>query len=315
MSPLFLNEDEVSGLVSVPETIDVLETAFAQQATGGATTLPRRRLATDRLFLHILAGAVPGYFGYKTYATGKGKPRFYFYLYDSETAAMLAIMQADALGQIRTGAATGLATRLLARRTVKVATLFGAGWQARSQLLAMDAVRQMERVWIVNRTPEKAEAFIRTMGPKVRARLEPAASPEDAVRESQVVTTITGSRQPVLQGTWLEPGTHVNAAGGNMILRREVDSETIFRSDRLVVDSIAQAQIEGGELIPTLGHGRRHWDELVELKDVVKGYGGRQSDDDITFFKSQGLGLEDVALGALVYERAREQGIGRTLDI
>ena len=130
MSPLFLNEDEVAGLVSVRETIDVLETAFANQATGGATTLPRRRLATDRLFLHILAGAVPGYFGYKTYATGKGKPRFHFYLYDSETAAMLAIMQADSLGQIRTGAATGLATRLLARRTVKVATLFGA-WDGR----------------------------------------------------------------------------------------------------------------------------------------------------------------------------------------
>lgn len=224
-------------------------------------------------------------------------------------------MQADRLGQIRTGAATGLATRLLARKDVKVATLFGAGWQAQSQLLAMDAVRAMDKVWIVNRTPEKAAAFIEMMGPQVGARLEIAISPEDAVRESQVVTTITGSRQPVLFGKWLEPGTHINAAGGNMILRREVDSETIFISDRLIVDSIEQARIEGGELIPTLGHGRRHWDELVELKDVVKGYGGRRSDDDITFFKSQGVGMEDVALGALIYERAREQGIGKILEI
>jgi ornithine cyclodeaminase/alanine dehydrogenase-like protein (mu-crystallin family) len=315
MSPLFLKEEAVAGLVSVAETIDVLEAAFAEQTTGRATTLPRRRLATDRLFLHMLAGAVPGYFGYKTYATGKGKPRFYFYLYESETADMVAIMQADALGQIRTGAATGLATRLLARKDVKVATLFGAGWQAESQLVAMDAVREMEKVWIVNRTPEKAAAFIEKMSPLVRARLEAAPSPEAAVRESQVVTTITGSRQPVLLGKWLEPGTHVNAAGGNMILRREVDSETIFRSDRLVVDSIEQARVEGGELIPTLGHGRRHWDELVELKDVVNGYGGRKSDDDITFFKSQGIGMEDVALGALIYERAREKGLGQQLDI
>jgi alanine dehydrogenase len=315
MSPLFLKEEAVAGLVSVAETIDVLEAAFAEQTTGRATTLPRRRLATDRLFLHMLAGAVPGYFGYKTYATGKGKPRFYFYLYESETADMVAIMQADALGQIRTGAATGLATRLLARKDVKVATLFGAGWQAESQLVAMDAVREMEKVWIVNRTPEKAAAFIEKMSPLVRARLEAAPSPEAAVRESQVVTTITGSRQPVLLGKWLEPGTHVNAAGGNMILRREVDSETIFRSDRLIVDSIEQARVEGGELIPTLGHGRRHWDELVELKDVVNGYGGRKSDDDITFFKSQGIGMEDVALGALIYERAREKGLGQQLDI
>jgi ornithine cyclodeaminase/alanine dehydrogenase-like protein (mu-crystallin family) len=146
MSPLFLTEDDVTGLVSVAETIDVLADAFGHQTSGGATTLPRRRLATDGVFLHILAGAIPGYFGYKTYATGKGKPRFYFYLFDSSTAEMVAVMQADALGQIRTGAATGLATRLLARDEVRVATVFGAGWQAQSQLLAMDSVRTMEKV-------------------------------------------------------------------------------------------------------------------------------------------------------------------------
>jgi ornithine cyclodeaminase/alanine dehydrogenase-like protein (mu-crystallin family) len=315
MSPLFLEEDDVAGLVTVAETIDVLASAFERQAGGGATTLARRRLAAEGVFLHMLAGAVPGYFGYKTYATGKGKPRFYFHLFDSSTAEMVAVMQADVLGQIRTGAATGLATRLLAGDRIRVATIFGAGWQARSQLLAMDAVREMEKVWIVNRTPEKARAFIEAMAPQVRAALAPASSAEAAVRESQLVTTITGSREPVLFGKWLEPGTHVNGAGGNMILRREVDSETIFRSDRIVVDSIEQAKIEGGELIPTIGHGRRHWDEVVELKDVVNGYGGRGSESEITFFKSQGVGLEDVALGAVVYERARDRGIGRQLDI
>lgn len=315
MSTLFLTEDDVAGLVSVPETIDILSTAFAEQTTGGATTLPRRRLATDRIFLHMLAGAVPGYFGYKTYATGRKKPQFYFHLFDSTTSDLIAIMQADALGQIRTGAATGLATRLLSREDSDVATLFGAGWQARSQLLAMDAVRKLKKVWIVNRTPEKAAKFIETMAPQVEAELEAARSPEDAVRGSRIVTTITGSREPVLFGKWLEPGTHVNGAGGNMILRREVDSETIFKSDRIVVDSIEQAKIEGGELISTIGHGRRHWDEVVELKDVVQGYGGRQTDEDITFFKSQGVGMEDVALGAVVYERARKQGLGRELDI
>jgi len=213
MSPLFLTEDEVAGLVTVEETIDVLEAAFREQSRGNATTLPRRRLATDGLFLHMLAGSVPRYFGYKTYATGKGKPKFYFYLYDTETAGMLAVMQADALGQIRTGAATGLATRLLAREETPVATLFGAGWQAESQLIAMDAVRKMDTVWIVNRTPDKAAAFIEAMGPRVRAELRRAESPEEAVGASQIVTTITGSREPVLLGKWLAPGTHVNAAG------------------------------------------------------------------------------------------------------
>ena len=315
MTPLFLKDDEIADLVSVTDAIGVLRTAFRQQGAGEATSSPRHRLATGTAFLHILAGAVPGYFGYKAYVTSRAGSQFMFFLFDSNTCEQLAIMEADRLGQIRTGAATGIATEFLARDDVKVATIFGAGWQAESQLLAMDEVRDLSRIWIVNRNPERAERFIERMAPQVQAELIPAVSAENAVRESGLVTTITNSREPVLFGDWVASGTHVNAAGGNMLLRREVDAGLILRSERLVVDSIEQARIECGEFLPALVPGRRHWDEVQELKDVVVKGRGRESSDEVTFFKSLGLGLEDVALGALVYERAGERGVGRKVNI
>ena len=315
MKPVHLKENEIADLVTIDDAIAVLGDAFRQQAAGGATSHPRQRLRTDRVLLHILAGAIPGFFGYKAYTTGAGKVRFLFYLFDSSSTELLAVMEADTLGQIRSGAATGLATRLLAREDADVMTMFGAGWQAESQLLAVAAVRKLRRVWIVNRTPERALDFVDRMAPQVEAELRVAHSAEEAVRDSAIVTTITGSREPVLFGKWLEAGKHVNAAGGNMVLRRELDSAAVMRADRIVVDSIEQARQECGEFVSVFELGRRHWEEVVELKDAVAGGPHRKSPEDITLFKSLGIGLEDVALGRLVYERAKERGLGRPLDL
>lgn len=315
MKPLFIREKDVSALASVAETVDVLENAFIQQISGSAVNLVRRRLATGKVFLHILGGSIGEYFGYKAYTVGSSGAEFLFYLFDATTGQMVSFMQADTLGQIRTGAATGLATRCLARPDARVATLFGAGWQAQSQLEAIAAVRRLDRVWVVNRTPEKAERFIEKMRARVDVEIRRAESPEEAVAGSHIVTTITGSREPVLMGSWIRPGTHINAAGGNMVLRREVDGSVISGAQLLVVDSIEQARIESGEFLGVMTTGRRSWDEMVELKDVVAGRVTRQSHEDITFFKSQGIGLEDVALGALVYERAKKQGLGEEIDL
>src|SRR5688572_27206193 len=151
MSILYLKEADVEQLVAVPEVIDVLNTAFRDQARGTAFTNSRERLRMPGGSLHIMAGAVPGYFGYKAYTAVAGKTQFFFFLYAAGAAELIALMEADTLGRIRTGAATGLATRLLSNPDANDATLFGAGWQAEAQLLAMDAVRSLTRVWIVNR--------------------------------------------------------------------------------------------------------------------------------------------------------------------
>jgi alanine dehydrogenase len=316
MKTLYIKEHEVEQLVAVPEVIEALDTAFRDQAAGRACTNPRNRLRLPGITLHMMAGAIPGYFGYKAYTVAAGKAQFFFFLYSGETAELLAMIEADALGQRRTGAATGLATRILSRQDATNATLFGAGWQAETHLLAIDAVRQLKRVWIINRNPERRHAFIEKMQPQVKAALEPANSGEEAVRQSHIVTTITSSREPVLKGEWLQPGVHVNAAGGNMLVRREIDDEVVLRSSPLVVDSIEQSKIESGEFIGVIQTGRRHWEDFVELKDVVAGFHpGRTSPSDITLFKSGGLALEDVAIAKLVYERSVERGVGRKLEV
>src|ERR1051326_2788435 len=185
MNTLYLKESEVEQLASVPEVIDALDTAFRDQAIGKAWTNPRNRLRLPSTTLHMMAGAIPGYFGYKAYTVTAGKTQFFFYLYSSQTTELLAMMEADTLGQKRTGAATGLGTRVLAREDATEAALFGAGWQAETQLLAMDSVRRLKRVWIVNRKPERRQAFIQKMQPQVKSELLPAENAEQAVRRSE----------------------------------------------------------------------------------------------------------------------------------
>jgi len=314
MKPLYLREDDVEKLVTVPEVIETLDTAFRDQASGLAWTNPRSRLRVSGGVLHLMAGAIPGYFGYKAYTVGGGHAKFYFFLFSAETTNLLAMIEADTLGQIRTGAATGLATRHLSNPDSSVATMFGAGWQAQTQLVAMDTVRNLSRVFIVNKTPERREEFMKKMRSRVRAELVAPKSAEEAVRSSQIVTTITSSREPVLKGEWLQKGTHVNAAGGNMLIRREIDDEVVLRAERLVVDSIEQCKIESGEFIAAIETGKRHWEEFVELRDVVAGLRpGRKTSSDITLFKSGGIALEDVAIGKIIYERAVERDIGKIL--
>jgi ornithine cyclodeaminase/alanine dehydrogenase-like protein (mu-crystallin family) len=286
MDTLYLNEDEIARLVTVPETIDALDRVFRDQAAGGAVNNPRNRLRMPGATLHLMAGVIPGYFGYKMYTSAAGKLQFLFFLF-SENTDLVAMMEANTLGQIRTGAASGLATRILANPDASEAVVFGAGWQAQTQLLAIDTVRALKRVWVVNRNPERCNAFIEKMQPQVKATLEVAASAEEAVKSSQIVTTITSTREPVLLGRWLQPGAHVNAAGGNMLLRREIDDDAVMRANRLVVDSVDQSKLEAGEFLGVIESGRRHWEDFVELCEVVAGQKpGRTSYNDITVFKS-----------------------------
>jgi ornithine cyclodeaminase/alanine dehydrogenase-like protein (mu-crystallin family) len=316
MKLLYLKEEDVNQLVAVQEVIEVLDTAFRDQASGRAWTNARTRLRLPGATLHMMAGAIPGYFGYKSYTVAAGKMKFFFFLYSAESMELVAMIEADALGQKRTGAASGLATRVLSRADSRQATMFGAGWQAESQLVAIDSVRHLKRVYIVNKRPERREAFIKKMQPQVKAELVAAPSAEEAVRSSEIVTTITSSREPVLKGEWLQPGTHINAAGGNMLLRREIDDDVVLRANRLVVDSIEQCKIESGEFLGAIETGKRHWEDFVELRDVIAGAKvGRSATADITLFKSGGIALEDAAIGKIVYERAVERKLGRALDL
>ena len=317
--PLYLSEPDVTRLLTMPEALAAVEAAFKAQASGAATNEARRRVRAAGATLHVLSGALSGedsggYLGLKAYTVARGQARFYVSLFDAATGELLAFIEADKLGQMRTGAASGVATKYLARADAQTVGIFGAGWQAESQLAAVCAVREIKSVKVYSRTPEKRKQFCTAMKASLQlADIVPVERPE-AAAEAEIVITITSSREPILLGQWLQPGAHINAAGGNSLLRREFDDEVITRAHFIAADSVDQARLEAGELVSAVEKGLLTWERVRELRHVVSGdFKGRGDAQQITLFKSLGLAIEDVAAAALVYRKAKEQQVGREI--
>lgn len=327
---LVLREEDVRALLSMPEAMRVLEGMFRRQGMGDIRNQPRVRVALPggRGVMHTLPAYVPGlpgdpaadgpgFVGLKSYVAVAGKVRFVVLLSSAEDGRLLAVIEADLLGQMRTGAASGVATRHMARTDASVAALIGAGGQARTQALAMAVARPLKTLLVSSRDPERGAAFARAVAEATGVETRAVASAEEAVRAADIVVTATTAREPVMRGEWLRPGAHVNAMGSNWGHRREVDTETVLRSDLIAVDDQQQAQIEAGDLLIPEHEGRFSMVEaasegrLVELGRIVAGeIAGRPSSDAITLFKSLGIGAEDVATAAYIYQQARERGVG-----
>lgn len=297
---LFLTESEVRGLLPMPEAIRLMRLAFEALGKGAAQNQPRRRLILPTgSVLHSMAGAYGDYFGTKIYSTNpKHGAYFLFALYDAATAQPLALMEANYLGQIRTGAASGYATDLLANTEASILGIVGSGFQAHAQWEAIRAVRPIREVRVWSRDPAKRKKFAADHG-----AIE-AGSVEAAVRGAHIVATATNAKDPVVEDSWIESGVHINAMGSNVATRRELPAELVQRAGLIAVDSLEQARLEAGDLILA-----NSWHNTVELQTLSRQYDPRR----ITVFKSIGLGLEDVAVGGYVYEQARQQGLGRPL--
>jgi ornithine cyclodeaminase/alanine dehydrogenase-like protein (mu-crystallin family) len=317
--PLFLTEADVTKILTMPLAMECVETSFRRLADNLAASRPRQRLRLgEKGLLHYMAAtdAAGGYAGLKIYTVVNGRARFVVPLFRAESGDMVALMEADYLGQMRTGAATGVATRVMAREDARIASIIGTGLQARTQLEAVSCGHKLDRVRAFGRDRERREKFAKEMTARLGIPVEPASSAEEAVRGSDIVITITNSVTPVLEGRWLEPGMHVNAAGVNFAHRREVDSETVSRADVIAADSVEDAKIESGDLIQAFGSDAARWNDVREFADVITGkIPGRTSREQITLFKSNGIAMEDVVAGARVYELARERGIGREIPI
>lgn len=318
---LVLKEADVAQLLTMPDAINVLETVFRQQSSAAgeqqALNRPRSRLQPPNAILHFMTAAAPGLgvYGFKAYTVARpGKARFAVMLFSTEDGRLLALIEADTLGQMRTGAASGLATRYLARQDAVSVGIAGAGWQARSQLQAVCAARQIKTVRAAGRNPERLRAFCDEMSLALGIAVLPVEGPEAAVRDADIVITATTSKEPVVSGAWLKPGTHLNVMGSNWGNRREVDERAIERSDLIVIDSKEQGMIEAGDLLIPAQQGILSWDRVHELHEVVTGALGRERPEEITLFKSLGLALEDIAVAEHIYKRARERGVGQELD-
>jgi ornithine cyclodeaminase/alanine dehydrogenase-like protein (mu-crystallin family) len=290
----YITEEEICRLLPMPEAVRLMRETFEGLAHGKAINQPRRRLILPTgSVLHQMGGATGKYFGTKYYAANrKYGVHFFFHLFDAETARPLALMEANHLGQIRTGAASGYATDLLARPDSSIVAVIGAGFQARTQVEAIRCVRPVREVRVWSRSREKRGAFASEIGAVT------CASAEEAVRGCDILVTATFSKDPVVESAWVSPGTHINAMGSNQAQRREIPADLLARASVVAVDSIEQARIEAGDLL--LAWNEQDWKspKLVELPHAA-----RTSLDQITVFKSLGLGVEDVAAGGYVYER------------
>lgn len=302
----------------MPRAIECVTASFNAQHDGSAMNRSRERVFLPDTSLHYMAA---GYtreklLGMKIYTVSRDALRFLVLLYDGESGAWLAMLEADHLGRIRTGAASGVATTHMARADAARVGVIGTGGQARTQLEAVAAVRAIRRAHVFGRGRGGREAFAKEMTAKLGFDVVAVESAEAAVRGGDVVITATSSRDPVLKGEWLEPGAHVNAIGANMLNRRELDDASLTRAALIAVDTLEQAKEEAGDLVQGLGAIRGGWGGVTELHEIVAGSRpGRNSASDITIFKSSGIALWDVIAAGYIYRKALEAGKGRRIPI
>ncbi len=312
---LILTETEVEDLLDMPSTLEAVESVLRARAEGRATNRARRRVALPKSGLNFMAAGAPeiGALGLKAYSVARTGARFYTMLFDPEGGELLSIMQSDKLGQMRTGAASGVATKYLAREDANTLGLYGAGWQAESQLEAIAAVRDLERVIVYSRREESRKLFAEKMGVRLGMEIETTHAADEPAAQD-IVVTATSSREPVLLGEWLRPGAHVNAAGSNFLFKSEIDREVVRRASFVCVDSREELGLEAGDLVQPLETGLILPEAVYELGQVIaEQVEGRRGPEDITLFASQGLALEDIAAARVVYDRAVERDVGRDI--
>lgn len=315
---LYITEAEVAELLPMEQALACVEASLKAQGEGAAVNRPRQRIFLPGVSLHYMAAAFPGInlMGTKIYTVARGAMRFVVLLYDASGGELLALIEADRLGRIRTGAASGAATRALSRSNASTVAVLGAGRQARTQLEAVSLVRDLREARVFSRDPDRRSAFCREMEAKLGFQVQPAATAEDAVRSADIVITATTAREPVLRGEWLRAGAHVNAIGANMADRREVDDALLRRCAVIAVDSVEQCRAEAGDLIQSFANDEAYWEKISEIGEVIAARKpGRRAADEITMFKSTGLALWDVAAGGEVLRAARETGRGQEIAL
>jgi len=315
---IFLTENDVKQVLTVDMALAGVESAHRDLALGQAVDAPRQRSRLPQTVLHILQGALPaqGVLGYKAYTSNRSGNRFLVHLFDAATGLHKAVIEADYLGMMRTGAASGVAARWLARPDATVAGVFGSGWQAEGHVRAICAALPLETVKVVGRKVDKLQSFCARMSELTGRRIVPAADAEDAVRDADLVGTVTTAAQPLFDADWLKPGAHINGAGSNALIRQELSEATVRRCSLIAVDTVATALAEAGDLLPLLEKGRLHARQLVELGEIIVGrHAGRSDGGQLTLFESQGLAIQDLALALRVLEAAQAQGLGREIPL
>jgi alanine dehydrogenase len=315
---LHINESEVKSVFTMPRAIEAVEAISKRQAAGEVLVHPRRRfeLPDGAFFHHMEAADVPGGFvATKQYTYVGGKLKFLVSLFSTKNGDLLSLIEADILGQMRTGAASGVATKYLARKDAGTAGIVGTGLQARTQLEAIAAVRELKSVKVYGRDTERREKFASETSARFGISVKAVTTAAEATADVSIICTATTANQPVVSGDGVSPGTHINAIGANHMKKRELDAATVAKCSRIYVDSIEQSRQEAGDLVLGFARHEQRWDTVRELSSLVAGIcPGRTDDSQITLFKSNGIAAWDLAAAICVYRLAQEQKLGRALS-
>ena len=310
MPILILSEADVRSVLTMEMALEAVEEGMRTLALNEAQNVLRARTQTDHAMLHVMSASAKllGAMGYKAYTTSRKGAQFHVGLFDGKTGDLVSIVQADYLGQVRTGAASAVATKYLARADAATVGLFGAGKQARTQLEAVCKVRRIKHVKVFSRTAERCGQFCKEMSALCNCPVEPVARGEDAARNRDIVITATNSSDPVLFGDWLSDGTHMNVVGSNFISKVEIDAVAIKRCRVITVDSKEQARLEAGDFHAAMTAGAFKWSEVREIGQVIVGHTpSRARQRRITLFKSSASPSRrgDRGIGGRESERRR----------
>lgn len=319
MKLYLIDESTVCQLLTMDLAIEAVAASFRKLGLEEASNIARCRAVTDHAQIHVMGAShkTAKAMGAKIYSTSrKGPACFVVTLFDGKTGEFLALFQADNLGRIRTGAASAVATRVLARKDADTLGVLGAGKQAKTQIVGISRVRHLRQVSLWSRSGQRAQALaaeLRAEGFTIPVRV--VVDAENAVRGHGIVVTATSATDPFFMADWLEAGMHVNAIGSNYLGRAELTSEAVCRFDRIVVDHRDQAKLESGDLEKPLENKLIHWSEMLDLGPMLVGrYPGRTDDSQTTLFKSNGLAIQDVACARVVYDLAMTSGLGRLVE-
>lgn len=314
---LWIGEAEVAELLTMNDAIDVLAAAYRLQAQGLASSMRRAHVREGDAILHAVGGTIAGrgLAGTKTWMYTPGGASPLLVIFSIADGSVLAVVEAFAMGQMRTAATSGLATRVMAAPDAATLALLGTGKQSFSQAHAVTCVRPIRTVRLFGRRPEPRAKLAARLREELGVEVSEHGDVAEALAGAEVVTAITRSADPYLEGAWMPAGAHVNAVGAIVASRRELQVDAVARCSLVAADSVAQARDDSGELRAAVEAGDLSWDDVRDLSEIVDTPPGElRTETDITLFKALGIGLSDVALGAEVLRRAKLAGAGRTIE-
>jgi ornithine cyclodeaminase len=317
-APLWISEAEVVSMMDLGQAIEALEAGLVTEAQGDATNMTKTHVAWGNgSTLHAIGAVYPkdGFAGTKTWSHTEGGATPLLILFDSDNGSLKAIIEAFALGQMRTASASGVATKWLAANDTDDFAIIGTGKQAITQVAAVLAVRPIKRVRVFGRNKERREQFATRVRKEFELEVAAARSVAEAVKGAGVITVVTRATEPVLSAEMIDRGAHVNAIGAIVPSCAEIAGDVLARCSQIVVDSVAQAQKLSRELTEFIGPpDQEGWKQVMSLAELVAARKSRAAGDDITLFKSLGMGISDLALGIGLYQKALERGLGRELS-